>query len=299
MRKEQKSSSKRSELRGKWKGIKKIAAIGAMIGVLSTSMSAFASDEYVVNSGDYLKKIAKQVYGDEAKWELIYEANKNAIKNPNIIYKGQVLVIPDTEQLPVQAADTEQLPAQETDVTVPAPATDAATDTAVPTDAVPAPASDASQTYKNVPVGNNPVLDGGWYTYTFTNGDWVKCDTNGYMAEAQDSYGVTYLEYRQGANEIAMKKVANFIAQNPNSNFASMIMAHGNQFVIVTSNQYLSNSEDDLSWTYSIIDCEPADCLYMFLGGWLFNDDGMTMISYGDEACVNMFNHVSNNITIN
>ena len=51
----------------KWRPLKKIVVIGAVIGVLSTSVSAFAAEDYIVKSGDYLKKIAKQVYGDEAK----------------------------------------------------------------------------------------------------------------------------------------------------------------------------------------------------------------------------------------
>ncbi|MCM1262132.1 MAG: LysM peptidoglycan-binding domain-containing protein [Butyrivibrio sp.] len=287
MKREQKGASRRSELRGKWKGIKKIAAIVAMIGVLSTSMSAFAADDYVVNSGDYLKKIAKQVYGDEAKWELIYEANKDIIKNPNLIYKGQVLTIPDAGQLPVQAAD----------VAVPAPATDAAADTAIPTDAVPAPASDASQAYKNVPVGNNPVRDYGGYTYTSISGSIISFSANDYVAETQDSYGVTYREYRKGANEIVMKKVADFIAQNPNSNFASMVTSHGNRFVIITSSEALYFDNEEYGWGGEIIDCEPDDCLYMFIEG-IYLD--LIADGYVDETFIDeMFDSVSNNITMN
>ena len=37
-------------------------------------------------------KAAKKVLGDEGKWEIIYEANKAEIKDPNLIYKGQILV---------------------------------------------------------------------------------------------------------------------------------------------------------------------------------------------------------------
>ncbi len=50
---------------------------------------------YTVKAGDTLGIIAKQVYGDSALYTKIYEANKERIKNPNVIYEGQRLVIPN------------------------------------------------------------------------------------------------------------------------------------------------------------------------------------------------------------
>lgn len=49
---------------------------------------------YMVKKGDNLSRIAKQLTGDGGNWRAIYEANKNSIKNPNLIYPGQKLVIP-------------------------------------------------------------------------------------------------------------------------------------------------------------------------------------------------------------
>ncbi|MHB8065153.1 MAG: LysM peptidoglycan-binding domain-containing protein [Ruminiclostridium sp.] len=49
---------------------------------------------YVVKSGDCLWSIAKKYYGDGSKHAKIYNANKSIIKNPNLIYPGQRLVIP-------------------------------------------------------------------------------------------------------------------------------------------------------------------------------------------------------------
>lgn len=49
---------------------------------------------YTVKKGDYLSKIAKEVYGDAKKYNIIFEANKPMLKNPDLIYPGQVLVIP-------------------------------------------------------------------------------------------------------------------------------------------------------------------------------------------------------------
>lgn len=49
---------------------------------------------YTVKSGDCLWNIAKKYYGNGAQYTKIYNANKGKIKNPNLIYPGQVLTIP-------------------------------------------------------------------------------------------------------------------------------------------------------------------------------------------------------------
>jgi nucleoid-associated protein YgaU len=50
--------------------------------------------EYTVKSGDSLSKIAKSKYGDANKWKKIWEANKETVKNPDLIHPGQKLKIP-------------------------------------------------------------------------------------------------------------------------------------------------------------------------------------------------------------
>ena len=49
---------------------------------------------YIVVKGDSLSKIAKREYGDANKWRAIYEANRDLIKDPDLIYPGQSLRIP-------------------------------------------------------------------------------------------------------------------------------------------------------------------------------------------------------------
>lgn len=49
---------------------------------------------YTVVRGDSLWKIAKKYYGNGAQYTKIFNANRDKIKNPNLIYPGQVLVIP-------------------------------------------------------------------------------------------------------------------------------------------------------------------------------------------------------------
>ncbi|MFA9462918.1 MAG: LysM peptidoglycan-binding domain-containing protein [Velocimicrobium sp.] len=49
---------------------------------------------YVVQKNDTLWAIAKKYYGEGAAYTKLYHANKDKIKNPNLIYVGQKLTIP-------------------------------------------------------------------------------------------------------------------------------------------------------------------------------------------------------------
>ena len=59
----------------------------------SSSAPLADNQNYTVKSGDTLWALAKFYYGDGSKYSLISSANPD-ITNPNIIYPGQVLVIP-------------------------------------------------------------------------------------------------------------------------------------------------------------------------------------------------------------
>lgn len=52
------------------------------------------AQEYTVKVGDTLSKLAERFYNSMSKWERIYEANKDTLKNPHYIYVGQKLIIP-------------------------------------------------------------------------------------------------------------------------------------------------------------------------------------------------------------
>lgn len=64
---------------------------------LSMALPAGAAS-YTVQKCDSLWKIAQEQLGSGTQWGQIYEANKSAIRNPNLIYVGQQLTIPETEQ---------------------------------------------------------------------------------------------------------------------------------------------------------------------------------------------------------
>lgn len=56
--------------------------------------SAPAVKTYTVKSGDCLWNIAKRYLGNGARYTEIYRLNKDKIKNPSLIYEGQVLILP-------------------------------------------------------------------------------------------------------------------------------------------------------------------------------------------------------------
>jgi len=53
-----------------------------------------ASRTIVVLKGESLSSIAAKIYGSVNKYPLLYEANRNVLKNPDLIIVGQVLTIP-------------------------------------------------------------------------------------------------------------------------------------------------------------------------------------------------------------
>jgi nucleoid-associated protein YgaU len=79
---------------------KVILAIGNVSGVakvddrISVTNPEPEAQFYTVKRGDSLSKISKKYYGDAKKYKIIFEANKPMLKDPNLIYPGQVLRIP-------------------------------------------------------------------------------------------------------------------------------------------------------------------------------------------------------------
>lgn len=71
-----------------------LAVVLALVMILCCTLSGAAAAKYTVVKGDSLWRIAAQHLGSGLKWSEIYEANKDQIKNPNLIYVGQELVMP-------------------------------------------------------------------------------------------------------------------------------------------------------------------------------------------------------------
>ena len=63
-----------------------------------------------VERGDSLWRISRQVYGRGIRYTEIFEANQDQIRNPDLIYPGQVFVLPLDEEA-AQDAPEAQAPA--------------------------------------------------------------------------------------------------------------------------------------------------------------------------------------------
>ena len=79
-----------------WDKIKEIGGesptdIVANIKVADTSVF----HRHTVRSGETLGKIAKQYYGNASKYQAIFKANSDILKNPDLIYPNQELIIPN------------------------------------------------------------------------------------------------------------------------------------------------------------------------------------------------------------
>jgi hypothetical protein len=61
---------------------------------VAKSAPADGPRQYTVERGDTLSYLALRHYGDPFKWEKIYDANKETMKNPHYIYVGQRIIIP-------------------------------------------------------------------------------------------------------------------------------------------------------------------------------------------------------------
>ncbi len=86
---------------GKWEGVE-TAAIEPVeviaespIERQTASVDIHGETIHKVKSNDNLFKIAREYYGDEAKWKRIYEANKDNMLDPDALYVDQELLIPD------------------------------------------------------------------------------------------------------------------------------------------------------------------------------------------------------------
>ncbi len=81
-----------------WDAIKTIPdwpnEIVANIKARGEAASGAAERTYTVKSGDTLSKIAKELLGDSSAYMDIFNANRDQLKDPNLIKPGQVLKIP-------------------------------------------------------------------------------------------------------------------------------------------------------------------------------------------------------------
>ncbi|MFQ5648627.1 MAG: LysM peptidoglycan-binding domain-containing protein [bacterium] len=73
----------------------KTAGLEGKMAQLRAKMPKGMYDEYTVNRGDYLWRIARKpdIYGDPFQWVRIYSYNSDQIKDPDLIYPDQIFKI--------------------------------------------------------------------------------------------------------------------------------------------------------------------------------------------------------------
>jgi LysM repeat protein len=59
--------------------------------------AAAASERVVVQPGNSLWRIARRVYGAGVRYTVIYQANRDMIRDPDLIYPGQIFVLPEKQ----------------------------------------------------------------------------------------------------------------------------------------------------------------------------------------------------------
>ncbi|MFZ0131771.1 MAG: peptidoglycan-binding protein LysM [Desulfobacterales bacterium] len=74
---------------GNVKGVSEVKADG-----ISAPPQQAQVEYYVIQKGDSLSAIAKRYYGNAKDYPRIFDANREVIKNPDLIYPGQKIRIP-------------------------------------------------------------------------------------------------------------------------------------------------------------------------------------------------------------
>lgn len=66
---------------------------------LEAPAQTLAVDYYEIVAGDTLSGIAKRYFGDANAWQRLFEANREVIKDPDLIFPGQKIRVPVSSTL--------------------------------------------------------------------------------------------------------------------------------------------------------------------------------------------------------
>ena len=70
------------------------ADFSGVTATVTSTEEIVGEQQYTVQKGDNLSKIAKNLLGDANAWKQIFEANRDVLDNPDKIFPGQTLTIP-------------------------------------------------------------------------------------------------------------------------------------------------------------------------------------------------------------
>jgi len=103
------------------RGDRILMSLSILIFCILLSVPASAAS-YTVVKGDCLWRIAQRHFGTGMRWVEIYQANRGDIRDPNLIYPGQVFVIPGIEDAAPAETAAEPETSDETPAETPAEA---------------------------------------------------------------------------------------------------------------------------------------------------------------------------------
>lgn len=69
--------------------------VGKVDGVPDGGGAGAGEQSYTVQKGDTLSHIARKHYGKASRWHAIFDANRDQLDDPDKIFPGQVLKLPD------------------------------------------------------------------------------------------------------------------------------------------------------------------------------------------------------------
>jgi nucleoid-associated protein YgaU len=72
-----------------------VAAVQVPAAAEPAAEPAAAPTQVIIQPGNNLWKLSRQIYGKGIMYTVIYEANKDQIRKPELIYPGQVFLTPD------------------------------------------------------------------------------------------------------------------------------------------------------------------------------------------------------------
>jgi nucleoid-associated protein YgaU len=61
------------------------------------SAAVIVPERIVIQPGHNLWRLSRQIYGKGRLFTVIYEANRDQLRNPNRIYPGQILAAPNVK----------------------------------------------------------------------------------------------------------------------------------------------------------------------------------------------------------
>ena len=70
------------------------ADFSGVTATVTSTEEIVGGQDYTVQKGDNLSKIAKNLLGNANAWKQIFEANRDVLDDPDKIFPGQVLKIP-------------------------------------------------------------------------------------------------------------------------------------------------------------------------------------------------------------